>query len=171
MQMTIATLLLAVVLLFFGQRAYWLFVGAIGFVVGLSLAVKFLPPQPEWIALVVALLAGIVGALLAVPFQRLLVALAAFLAGGHFSLLLLANLGHTLTNQSAILIFIAAGIVSAILALALLDWALIILSALTGAALIAQWAGTTPAYRTIISLVLFAIGFAVQASLFSRRRA
>lgn len=170
MQITIATLLLAIVLLFLGQRIYWLFVGIIGFFVGMNLATNWLTLQPEWLVLVVAIVAGLLGAVLAIFAQRLAVGIAGFFAGGHFALLLLPNLGYATSDRFALVIFIVAGILAAILAVALLDWALIILSALIGAALIANWAVDAPGVRVLVFIVLFALGFIVQASMLRGRR-
>lgn len=169
MQMTIATLLLAIVLLFLGQRIYWLFVGIIGFLAGMNLATHWLAPQPEWLILVVAIVAGLLGAVLAVFFQKLAVGIAGFFAGGHFALLLLPNLGYATSDRFALVIFFVAGIIAAILAVAILDWALIILSALIGAALLANWAVDAPGIRALVFVVLFALGLIVQASMLRRR--
>lgn len=169
MEITIATLLLAVVLLFFGQRIYWLFVGIIGFFAGMNLATNWLAPQPEWLVLVVAIVAGLIGAVLAIFAQRIAVGLAGFFAGGHFALLLLPNLGYTTSDRFALVIFVVAGILAAVLAVLLLDWALIVLSALIGAALIATWAVDAPGIRALVFIALFVLGFIVQASMMRRR--
>ncbi|HMJ05411.1 MAG TPA: DUF4203 domain-containing protein [Chthoniobacterales bacterium] len=168
-QLSALTLLVAVVLLFFGQRIYWLFVGAIGFVAGLDLALRWFASEPQWVTLLVAVIAGLVGIVLAIFFQKLAVAVAGFLAGGHFALLLLPNLGHASGGQFSVIVYVVAGIVAALLAVALLDWALIILSALIGAALIAQWAVAAPTPRALIFIVLFLIGGGAQASMRRRR--
>ncbi len=169
---TLLSLLLAAVLLFFGQRVYWLFVACVGFVAAVELVTRWFTAQPSWIVIVIAVLAGLVGALLAIFFQRLAVALAGFIAGSHGALLLLADFGRPDWERLSVVIFIVAGILAAVLAVALLDWALVILSALIGAALIAQWAVPAPPQHTIVFLVLFVIGAAFQAStLRGRRRA
>ncbi|MEP6821987.1 MAG: DUF4203 domain-containing protein [Chthoniobacterales bacterium] len=170
MQITIATLLLAAVLLFFGQRIYWLFVGIVGFFAGMNLATHWLVLHPEWLVLVVAIVAGLLGAVLAVFAQKLAIGIAGFFAGGHFALLLLPNLGYATSDRFALLLFFGAGIIAALLAVALLDWALITLSALIGAALIANWAVDAPGIRALVFVALFALGFIVQASLLRGRR-
>ena len=171
MQLTAFTLLIAAILLFFGQRIYWLFVGAIGFIAGMDLALRWFPSQSQSATLLVAVIAGLVGIVLAIFFQKLAVAVAGFLAGGHFALLLLPNFDHPTGDQFSTIVYVAAGILAAFLAVALLDWALIILSALIGAGLIAQWAVDAPTLRAIIFIVLFLIGVGVQASILRRRRA
>ncbi len=170
MQTTLLTLLFAAILLFLGQRVYWLFVAAIGFVVGMDLATRWITGQPAWIILAVAILAGLVGALLAIFFQRLAVGLAGFFAGGQLALLALPNLGYPTSDQFAMVAYVVVGILAAILAIVLLDWALVILSALIGAAMIAQWAVEPPGLRALVFVVLFVIGAAVQASMLRRRR-
>lgn len=52
-------------LLFLGRKLYWFFVGAVGFVVGLSLATQWLQGGSEIVILLVGIVIGVVGALLA----------------------------------------------------------------------------------------------------------
>ena len=42
MELTIFPILVAVLLLFYGQKLYWLFVGGIGFIVAMDLAARWL---------------------------------------------------------------------------------------------------------------------------------
>ena len=64
---------LAVLLL--GRRLFWLFVGAVGFAVGLHAARAVFSEGPEWLVVVGALVLGVGGAILAIAFQWLAVGL------------------------------------------------------------------------------------------------
>ena len=156
-------------LLLLGRRLYWLFVGAIGFVAGFNLASQALANQPTWLLLVIALAAGVIGALLALFLQRLAIGIAGFLAGGYILTSILAVAGLTVTGTAYWILYLAAGIVAGILAIVLFDWALIILSSLVGALLIAQSLAIGQTLMWLLVIVLFIIGVAFQAGMMGRR--
>jgi hypothetical protein len=91
--MDIARIVVGIALLTLGRKLFWLFVGVAGFVLGFGLATQFLRGQPDWIVLVIALVAGLVGVLLALFLQRLAVGVAGFIAGGYILINLLNALG------------------------------------------------------------------------------
>jgi len=155
-------LLIGVLLLIFGRRLFWLFVGLVGFLAGYSLAPQLLPNQPQAIALLVAILIGVLGALLAVVFQRLAVGIAGFLAGGYLLNALLAALGLA-PGALWWLTYLIGGLIGFALVLALFDWALILLSSLLGASLIVQALALVSTTATLIYLVLAVVGIAIQA--------
>jgi len=64
--------------------------------------------------------------------------------------------------------FILSGIVGAILALLLLDWALIILSSLMGATLISQTTHLARTPVTLLFVVLVVVGILVQSRFIGR---
>ncbi len=163
MELTIFPILIAVLLLFLGQKLYWLFVGGIGFIVAMDLAARWLTGEAQWMILLVAILVGVVGAVLAILLQRLAIGIASFLAGGHFTLLVMADLAGSLSSYVATIAFIVGGVIAGTFAMVLFDWALIVLSSLVGAGMITQWAvaGTGP--RVLVFVVLFVIGVVEQA--------
>jgi hypothetical protein len=155
-------------LLILGRKLFWIFVGAIGFLFGFNLASQYLSAQPDWVILLVAVLAGIIGAGLAVFVQRAAVVVAGFLAGGYLTLQLLAQLGigaQPAPGDFAWLPFIVGGIVGALLLSVLFDWALIFLSSLAGANLITQAVNPDANVFTLIFVGLLLIGVLVQAGL------
>jgi hypothetical protein len=170
MELTIFPILVAVLLLFFGQKLYWLFVGGIGFIVATELAARWFTGEAQWMILLVAILAGVVGAILAILLQRVAIGIASFLAGGHFTLLVMADVAGSLSSELATIAFIVGGLIAGILAIMFLDWVLIVLSALLGAGMIAQWAVVETGARTLVFLVLFVIGVAAQARMLAGRR-
>jgi hypothetical protein len=159
----IISVLIGIAVLVAGRRLFWLFVGAVGFAVGLSLAFQLLADQPAWLILVAALILGIVGAVVAIFVQTAAVGVAGFLAGGYFVIGLLQRFGLDL-SQWGWLIFIIGGVIGVILALFLFDAALIILSSLTGASLIVQVTNFSPLVTTAIFIVLVVIGIVIQTT-------
>lgn len=170
MTLPILSVIVAAALLFFGERLYWLFVGGIGFVVGMDLAARGLAGQPEWIILLAAVLVGIGTAVLAIFFQRIAIGLAGFMAGGYLAEAVLANLTGSATEQASMIAFVIGGIVVAIFVVALLDWALIAISALVGAAMISQWAVHDTFWRSATFVILFFTGALVQGVMLQHAR-
>lgn len=163
-------LLVGAALLFLGRQLYWLFVAGVGFVMTMDLVPRLVQVDSPLVVLIIALAAGLVGALLAVLLQKAAITIAGFLAGGYA---VLALLNHALRLEMTPLTW-ALVLVGAILAgmfmLVLFDGALVVLSSLIGAWMITQ--GLDPARGLItgaVFLVLLALGVAIQAGL-SRRR-
>jgi hypothetical protein len=165
----IVRLLVGLGLLTLGRQLFWLFVGAVGFILGINVATTFFSDQPEWVILLIALLAGVVGAVLALVLQQVAVIIAGFIAGGIIAVDLLRLL--ELQNDIALWIpFIVGGLIGAILVAALFDWALIILSSLSGAALIVEtelFDLRTP-LNFVVLVVLVTLGIVIQAASMKR---
>src|SRR3970040_1727818 len=87
--LTLVRVVVGLLLLAVGKRLFWLFVAAVGFVATLAGAARFFQPQSELTLFVIAVVAGFVGALLAVFAQKLAVGVAGFLAGGYLAIRLL----------------------------------------------------------------------------------
>ncbi len=152
------------VLLVAGRKLFWFFVGAAGFILGLTLIGR-LELQPVWLELALALLVGAAAAWAAIVVQKLAVVLAGFVVGGYAVHLLLPRLDPGLDPWRGFLI-LAGAILGAILILAVFEAALIFLSAMAGAALIVQAAGfdadANPTLRLLAFVVLLAVGLVVQ---------
>jgi len=160
--MILFRLLAGVSLLTLGRKLYWLFVGVVGFVVAFFLVERFFPQQPEWVMLLLALLAGAVGVFLAIFLQRVAIFLAGFLVGGYLVANALAMLSWHPGRFEWVLLGVG-GVVCAILAAALFDWALIGLSSLAGAMVIVQSFHLSPASAAALTAGLFLLGLALQA--------
>jgi hypothetical protein len=159
----IIQILLGIVILTTGRKLYWLFVGVVGFVVGIALAGMFFPSETEIARLAIALVAGVICALLALFLQRLAVGLVGFLAGGYVALALLDALQIQL-GVAAWIIFVVGGIISAALVAALFDWALILLSSLTGASMVIQAFDLGELLNFFVFVFLIVMGIGIQAS-------
>jgi hypothetical protein len=165
--MDIIRIVVGILLLLFGRRLFWLFVGAVGFVSGIEAAALLFPGHPDWTIIMIALLAGIVGSLMAIFIQGLAIGLAGFLAGGYCIISVLNVLSPGL-GPFAWLGFLLGGIVGAVLVVMLFHWALIILSSLTGAIMVVQGFSLSPLASLLLSGLLFVGGVAMQAS-FNKR--
>jgi hypothetical protein len=154
------TLIVGLAVLLFGRRLFWLFVGAVGFAVGLHVAQSVFAGS-EWLVVAAALVLGVIGAVLAILFQWLAVGLGGFAAGVHGSLVAATALG--LDGSWLWAGAFAAGIIVAALVLWLWDPVLIVLSALTGAALVAPLVAVPSAARLWLFVGLAAVGIIVQA--------
>jgi hypothetical protein len=165
--MQILNVLLGLVLVVLGRPLYWAFVGIAGFVLGVQFAGAYLTNQPQWVHLLAAIAAGAVGALLAIVAQRVAFALAGLLAGGYLAALAAESLA--VMGNAQIAIVVVGAILGAILASVLLDWAIIILSSLMGAGLVASGLELAPIWSAATFVALALVGVIIQGSALSRR--
>jgi hypothetical protein len=161
-------LIVGAAMLFFGRRLFWVFVAGMGFVLGAFLAVELLEAREDWLVLAASVLFGVLGAMLALFAQKVAIGVGGFLAGGYVA--------HAIALRSVepswIWIAVAiGGVIGAVLLIALFDWALIALSSLAGAALVALNLPVEPPWPGLIFLGLFVVGIAVQASSYSGKLA
>ena len=161
----IVSILIGVVILFFGRKLFWLCVAAIGFAAGVELAPHLVQDPSALLSLTIALLLGIIGALLALFLQKIAIAVLGFLAGGKLAGAIAAAFFVHYAQHSTI-IFVIGGVIGAILLLVLFDWALIVVSSLIGAHLIVyQSTIALPQSGSIILFIgLAVVGILVQAA-------
>jgi hypothetical protein len=152
---------LGLIVLFFGRKLFWLFVGILGFLAGSQLAAIWLAGYPAWTVLATSLLLGLGGALLAVFFERLAFALAGFYCGVFLAAGLSVETG--LFPQSTLLL-LAGGLVGALLAALVMDWALAALSALAGAGAVATALPLAPWIKAVVWLGLALAGYFFQTA-------
>jgi len=164
MVMNLINLVLGIILLTTGKKLYWLFVGVIGFILGMGLATQ-LVLNPPWLVYVVALGAGILGAILAHFLQHLALSLVGFLVGAYGAFLLAGLLGITAV-PSTWMAFIIGGIVGLLLVSSAFDWSLYILSSWAGATLVTQAIDLQGTVGTVVFFALFVLGMIIQVGLF-----
>ena len=162
--MNVIRLVIGGLLLILGRKLFWLFVAAVGFAAGWAVATNLLHVQPEWVALVLALVVGIVGALLAHFVSRLAIGLAGFLAGGFLALSLVGILNPQ-ADWWGWVAFIVGGILGALLLGAALEWALIGFSSLAGALLIVDALDLSSTAHMLVLVGLFIVGVIIQTAL------
>lgn len=153
--------LIGLLLLTLGRKLFWLFVGGVGFVVGLQMAQFYFGLQPVWVIWAVALAFGLIGALVAVFFQTVAIGLGGFLAGCASSAYLTVLIGFAASP----LLIVLGGIIGAVLMYVLFDWALIGLSSLAGATLMVQALDLNPQISLALYLGLIVVGIVFQAAL------
>ena len=159
--------LIGIVILFFGRKLFWLCVAAVGFLAGIELAPHLVTEPSPLLELAIALVLGVLGALLAFLLQKIAVAIVGFLAGGKLASAIAAAFFVHYSQYSTI-IFVVGGIVGAILLLALFNWALIVVSSFIGAYLIQSAIVLPPTGLTLVFVALAIIGMIVQAASYRR---
>ena len=116
----LVTIGLGIVMLIAGRKLFWLFVGVVGFTVCIGLAERFFPGESETTLLVLALITGVLFAVLALFLKKVAVGVAGFVAGGYMAtyIVSLLNLGIDLPTWILVLI---GGVIGAVLE-SLMDW-------------------------------------------------
>ena len=123
-------IVLGLILVFSGRRLYWAFVAVAGFLMGMELAADLLAESEPWVRFLAAIAAGALGAIVGVLAQRIAFAIGGFFAGGYLTLELLNHFPQVPPSN---VWFLVGGILGAIVAAMLLDWAIIVLASLAGA--------------------------------------
>jgi len=162
MATSVFSLAAGIILLLFGRRLFWLFVGCIGFVLGFYSAGAHLVHQPEWMALVIGLAVGVIGAFIAVFLQHAAIGLSGFGAGGMIAVRL-TEIAGIQTGPFFWGAFFVGGIIGLILLMLFFDWTLILLSSLAGSAMITGFFQIGRPLGLAIFAALTVVGILVQA--------
>jgi hypothetical protein len=163
----IVGVLIGVVILFFGRKLFWLCVAAVGFAVGVEIAPLLVTEPSSLLALLIALVFGVLGGLLAFLLQKVAIAVLGFLAGGKLATAIAAAFFVQYAQYSTI-IFVVGGIIGAILLLVVFGWALIVVSSFIGAYLIQSAIVLPPTGSTLVFIGLAILGIFVQTASFRR---
>ncbi len=153
-------MILGVLLLFFGRKLFWLFIGAAIFIAVMTLVPRYFPHHDSlifYIAVGVGLVAAVVGVFL----QKIALRVAGFLAGGFLFFSLWEDFA-ALNSLPWWLPFVVGGLLGALLLSVLFEWALIVLSSLTGAYLITEGLSLSASTHLAALVVLALIGIVVQ---------
>lgn len=164
--MNIANTIIGLLLLTLGRKLFWLFVGCLGFIAGLQLAEQYFGTEPVWLAWAVAVVFGLIGAVLAVFFQNVAIIIGGFIAGSTIAAYLALFFGfapHPVIN-------IGGGILGTIVLYALFDYALIGLSSFVGATIFVEEIVWSPKLETIFYAVLIVTGILFQTVLWHRKK-
>ena len=164
----ILNIVLGILLLTTGKKLYWLIVAVVGFVIGLAFT-QYLLVNPPWLVYVLALGAGIIGAVMALLVQKLAISLVGFIVGGYGALYLSSLFGKSVESINW-MAFIIGGIVGLLLVASVFDWALYLLSAWAGSILVTktltEGVGLNANLGLVLFFVLFILGMIIQAGLF-----
>lgn len=162
----IANIAAGAALLLAGRRLFWLFVAITGFFVGAEVAGDLFANQSQWVVWALAAGSGIISAVLAMLLQRIAFAVAGFYAGGYLAITVVQSFGWDMPDVA---VSLAGGIIGAVLAALIMDWAIIVLSSLVGSGLIVAAFGLQPLQGALIGAALAAVGIFVQAT-FTRQK-
>jgi hypothetical protein len=172
-QTAIVSLLLGIVLLLLGRKLFWFFVGVAGFLVGMEIATQVVA-GPQGTNLLIAIVAGILGAVIAIFLRKVAIAIAGFVIGGYITVELLRESALLPTALVGIrgtafsVPYIIGGIIGAVLLFFLFDWALILLSSLGGASLIVHSFTFQRQALLLLFAVLVVVGILVQTRMKGR---
>lgn len=151
-------------MLLLGRQLFWIFVGAVGYLTAVDWVNATFSGLPELHALLIAIGAGVLGALLAIVLKKVGIGLAGFLSGGLLANLFLSTIYYP-HPRARILVYIFSGIVGLIFFYILFDWALIFISSITGAFLVAPFFRLNQALTFGLMMVLAIIGFSLQVKM------
>jgi len=164
-------ILIGLILLFAGRSLFWLFVACVGFASGYHYAQQIGAIHSPILVLALAIGVGAVGAIIAILFQKAAIVITGFAAGGYIVLILFDQFAG-LPSQMVWLPYIIGGVLGAVVLFFVFDWALIVLSTMTGATLIVQMVTFNPWFEITIFLTLVIAGMAIQAkTMIDERRA
>jgi len=149
------------ILLLVGRRLFWLLIATLGFLLAFSLVERMSPESAEPLHWVLAVVAGLLGALLAIFAQKLAVGAAGMLFGGYATLWVLQHYGVALGNWEWAAL-LAGGVAGALLALVVFETALVVLSSIVGAGLVAGATQLDGLPAVALFAVLVVIGVAAQ---------
>ncbi len=164
MYIDIIYIILGIMLLMLGRKLFWLFSGAIAFVFGIEFIPLFLHGQSQHVIWIIALVLSIIAIILAFVIQKIGLGVAGFMAGGYVAMSIVNELKVHIPWLPWVL-FLAGGVIGVVFTLVLFDWALILLSSLTGAFLLVQVTGFSLPLAKILFVLLVAMGIATQITI------
>lgn len=167
LSITIVNVVFGLIVLTLGRKLFWLFVGLIGFTVGFHYGASVWQLQSQLLLFGIATLAGIIGAVLAVFFQKIAVGLAGFAGGGYITLNLINLMGIRL-DQLEWLPYLIGGVIGMLMLFFIFDWALILISSLAGASMITEALSMNPRVEFGLFLALVVCGLVIQTLLYRK---
>ncbi|HET7144820.1 MAG TPA: hypothetical protein VFI68_12440 [Anaerolineales bacterium] len=156
----IINLILGLGLLLSGRKLFWIFVAAAGFFVGVEITARYWK-GPEWLSIVVGVVLGILFALLALGLKTLAISIAGFFLGGSALFSLATAFGF---ERGIFVLYIIGGVLGVIFISVFFDWALITISSLAGASMIAQTLDITRPVAGLVFIGLLIVGIVVQSN-------
>jgi hypothetical protein len=153
---------IGILLLIFGRRLYWLALAGLGFAIAVHLSREYLLFQSTQQQVIVGVVLGLVGGLLAVVAQQLAVRVAGFILGGWGTFFVARTLWPDADLMIPILLAAGGAILGVLFAAKLFDVALVLVTSCVGAVLISQHLYLDPAIQTIVWLILTLFGIALQ---------
>jgi hypothetical protein len=161
-------LLLGILLLVIGRRFYWFFISTVGFIAGISISYYFIHNTSILIEILIALVAGVVGIILANLIQRIAIIAAGSLAGG-YTFIGILNILNLQLGLPTWLLFIIGAVIGFTFMSIIFDWALIVFTSSMGALLISQNLPIPNHLVAGVFFILFFVGIILQYPYKKRR--
>jgi Domain of unknown function (DUF4203) len=169
MNMTIAYIIAGALLIVAGRRIFWLFLGLLCFVAGMSALQRWFPEVSQSTLLLAAVGIGALGAGIGAMAQKIAVWIGGFFGGGLLALMLV----HMLTESSGsttLVAFLVGGVIGILLAHFLFKWVMIVVSSAIGALVISKVLETGMALGSIVFVVLLLAGVIIQGGFLWHRK-
>ncbi len=147
-------------LLFLGRKLFWLFIGTMGFYVGLQLGTIFFYNQSIWVQAILATALGAAGVIFLIFMQKVAIVYAGFLGGGYLLNSLWIILGFP--SVPFIILLLVGGIIGGTLSFMLFDTVIIALTSLAGALFILESSEIVVSWQPILFVLLATVGIVVQ---------
>jgi hypothetical protein len=160
--MNYVQILVGLALLAIGKKGLGLFLGAVGFFIGLSIAAHFSGDVSSTASIITAIVGGVIGVFVAFFIQKIAVVVAGVLGGGYTGYALAMQYGWGAASFPWIPVIIGA-VVGVALAFFIVKWALILLSSVFGAFLVVNAIHLGGFLETILFLALLTGGILFQA--------
>lgn len=159
---------LGVLMLFGGRRFFWVFVGSVGFIAGFTSGREIFGLESLQTLLIAASILGFIGIVIALFMQSIAIGITGFLAGSYVTFSLLPILGD-FSPEITWLSVLVGGVLGVVLSILLIDWMLIFLSSVTGAAIILQYVSPESWTKPVIWTALALAGIIIQTIFFLRK--
>ena len=167
--MAMAPLIAGILLLLLGRRIFWIYVGAVGFVVGFNVAKSYFPSGSDTLVLGAAAALGVLGIVLSIFFQKVAISSSGFLAGAYIAREVCFRL-NLLPSDQLWIALVAGGVIGVLLALWIFDWAMIVLSSLLGSILVMNALPVSETVRLAGFLGLALFGVMLQAGVLKEKK-
>jgi hypothetical protein len=162
----ITGILLGLILLLFGRKLFWFLIAAVGFYVGLLFATRYLDIGDDWHGILIGFCCGAAGVLILYAIQKIALSILGFLTGVFLTFNLIEHFHFTFHWW----LLVIGGIIGVIIAASFFQLALIVLSSLFGSFMVVREMPSESSVRSIIYILLAAMGFIVQYSMMKRKR-
>lgn len=162
----IILIVLGLAVAFMGRKLLWLFIAAAGFIIAYDLTNRFLGDST--VSLIISIGVGLVAGYYATKFANLLINIAGFILVGNAALTVYGWFFSTEQIWVAVLVFAIGGLVGLGLIRTMFDLAIILISALGGASMVAEGAAAIvpllaqPLWSAIIAVAVVVVGAAFQ---------
>lgn len=166
--MQVFQFLAGALMLLFGRPLYWALVAVLGFVIGFDLVQQMALVESQFLEVLIAVGAGLLAGGMAVAFQWLAFGLVGFLSGSFLLEAFMARYEIGAGNETVW--YLVGGVIGAIVALMLVDWAVIVLSALAGAMMISGQIQVEEQTRALIMVGLTIVGVIFQRRQLTREK-